>query len=111
MGDEGPAVIGALFDQVEFVAAARAVLNLIEIAIGRESQALGTADAIGPDLRQRPGLSGERIAGRRRAVLGDADHLAQMGVEILRHRPGTRTRVVAVADGDIEKAILADSDA
>ena len=107
MADDGPAVIGALLDQIEFVAAARAVLGLPDLAVIVEGQAFLAATADGPDLGTGAVLADEGIARRRLAVGGDAQDLAQMGVEGLRHQPGIGAAGVAVADGDIEIAVLA----
>src|SRR5206468_12280018 len=109
--DDGPAVIAALLDQVQLIAAAWAVLVFPKIAVIVEGEPFLAALADGPDLGQGTVLAGKGIAGRRFAVPGDAEDLAQMGVERLRHAPGKGTAGVAIADGDIEQTILADGDA
>src|SRR5690606_571550 len=49
-----PAVVGALLDQVELVAALRAVLTLPDVAVGIDREALRAAVPVAPDLR--PGV-------------------------------------------------------
>src|SRR5258708_30153922 len=101
---DGPAVIAALLDQVEFVAAARTVFGLPQIAVIVEGEPFLAALADGPDLRQAAVRAGEGIAGRGSAVLGDAEDLAQMGVQRLRHPPGEGGALVAVAAADLWRA-------
>ena len=108
--DHRPAVVLALLDDVELVAAARTVLGFPQAAGPRiERQAFLAADAIGPDLGQDARLAEERIVGRRRAVGRDVNDLAEMGVQPLRHVP--RRRIRAVADGHEQVAVGPDRDA
>src|SRR5258706_8842722 len=83
-GHDGPSVVFALLHDVQLVAAARAVLVFPEAA-GRwvERHALLVAHTVGPDLRKNPGLTEERIAGRRSAVIRDVDDLVDAIVHSL----------------------------
>src|SRR5581483_71099 len=76
VADDRPAVIGALFDDVQFVAAARPMFGLPQPALRIEGEAFLAAPANGPDLGQGTGFADERIAGRGLAVAGDAHDLA-----------------------------------
>ena len=70
IGDERPAIVLALLDQVQLVAAARAMLDLPQFAGGRKRQAIGRADAAGPGFRGRQVGAGKGIG---------ADHLRRLG--------------------------------
>ena len=78
--DHRPAVVLALLDDVQLVTAARAVLHFPQPAVGRERQPLRRPVAHGPRARQAQ----RRIAGRRLAFGRDVNHLAQIGIQVLR---------------------------
>src|ERR1043166_9137407 len=69
--DERPAVILALLDQVQLVAAARAVLDFPKLARGRKRHAVGRADAAGPGFRWRPVGAVEGVGADDFGGLGD----------------------------------------
>src|SRR5260221_2502298 len=62
VGDDGPAVVLALLDEVQLVAAARAMFDLPELTGGGERQAVGGADATRPGFRGREVGAGKGIA-------------------------------------------------
>ena len=68
MTDDGPAIVGALLDQVEFVAAARAMFDFPKLAGCVEGKPFLAATAGGPDFGQGAFLAGEWIARRGLAV-------------------------------------------
>src|SRR5262249_14833195 len=77
--DHRPAVILALDDDVDLVAAAWAMLDLPDIASCRvDRQALLVAMAITPDLRLGAVAADEGIVRGSRSVRRTADHFAQM---------------------------------
>ncbi len=78
--DHRPAVVLALLDDVQLVTAPRAVLHFPQPAVGREGQPLRRPVSHGPRARQPQ----RRIAGRRLALGRDVNHLAQIGVQVLR---------------------------
>ena len=83
--DHAPAVVLARLDDVDLVAALRAVLRLPQLAADRiPRQALRIAMAVAPDRRQRAGLADERVVLRHRAVVVDAMDLAGRLGEVLR---------------------------
>jgi hypothetical protein len=72
-------------DDIDFVAAARAMLDLPQRAgRGVQRQALHVAMAVAPDFGLGARLPDEGIVVRRLAVGGDADQLADVVAEILR---------------------------
>ena len=85
VADHRPAVILALADDVDLVAAARAVFDLPEIAGSRvDRETLLIAVAVAPDFRLRVGAADKWIVCRRRAVGRDPDQLAEMIGKVLR---------------------------
>src|SRR5437868_14755587 len=85
VADHRPAVVLALADDVDFIAAARAVLGLPQVAgRGIDGEALLIAMTVAPDLRLRAGAADEGIVLRHRAVRRNADQLAEMVIESLR---------------------------
>ena len=74
---------------------------------GLDRRALRVAVAIGPDFRPRARLAREWIAGRGRAVFGDADGFAQMRRQVLRAVPHN----VALAERDEQIAVRRKDDA
>src|SRR5262249_10383851 len=121
--DDGPAVVLALLDEVDLVAALRAVLGLPERARGGgERETLRIAVAPAPDLGQRALPSAERIGLRNRAVvvqphdlaLAAAQVLRRMALEIRIHRaigPPREQARHAVAHRHVELAVRAERDA
>ena len=100
LGDDDPAVVLARLDEVHFVAAARAELGLPDLArhgMQREAQRIAIPDGV--DLGLVSGLPDERIVRRNRAVVTNAQNLADVGGRILR-----QFAVVAVAAGHVEEA-------
>ena len=94
--DQRPAVVLAFLDDVQLVAAARAVIVLPQTAGSRiERQPFGAAHAVRPDLGKDARLADERIVGRRRPIRRDANDLAEVVVELLRDVPRRRIRTVA----------------
>src|SRR5262244_406684 len=85
VADHRPAVILALLDDVDLVAAARPMLVLPQLpGHGVEREALGIAVAVAPDLRLGGRPADERIVRRDRAIGPDADDLAEIVGRILR---------------------------
>src|SRR4029450_13115862 len=85
IADHRPAVVLALLDQVDLVAAARPMLVLPDLAARRmASEALGVAMAVAPDFRLRALPADERVVRRAGAVGPDADDLADVVAEVLR---------------------------
>src|SRR6185503_1385723 len=83
--DDGPAVVLALLDDVELVAALRTVLALPERVGGPvEVEALRIAMAVTPDLGQRAGAADERVVLRDAAVVVQANDLALTAAQVLR---------------------------
>ena len=93
IGDERPAIILALLDQVQLVSAARAMLDLPQFAGGGKRQAVGCADAAGPGFGRRQigagkgvgayylrGLGGFGVTGRIDQRNGGGAGLAEVGV-------------------------------
>ena len=112
MRDDRPAVILALFDDVEFVAAARAMFVFPQAAgCGIKGQALFAAVTDGPDFRQRAGRTEEWIAGRGLALRRNVDDLAEIRVQLLRHVPRRGSGTVAVANDYKQIAVGRDGDA
>src|SRR5204863_7664429 len=89
--DHRPAVIPALADDIDLVAAARTVLDFPKLAVCRvDRKSLFVAMTIAPDFRLGAVAADEGIVGRRRTIGRDADHLAEMVGKVL--------RLVAVAE-------------
>src|SRR5262249_47081691 len=85
VADHRPAVILALLDQVDLVAAPRPMLVLPQLSgHGVEREPLGIAVAVAPDLRLGGGLAGEGIVRRNGAIGPDANDLAEVIGKILR---------------------------
>src|SRR5690606_24449476 len=101
--DQRPAVVPAGQDPAQPVAAARPVLDGPEPALWVERHRLDVAVAERPDLRPRILLADERVVLRHGAVRRDAQHLAEMVVELL--RVYAHGRVEAVAGGDVQHAV------
>ena len=60
IGRQRPAVILAGFDQVQLIAAHRAIFGFPQFAIGRKSQTVGRTEAAGPGFRRRQIRTGQR---------------------------------------------------
>src|SRR5262245_15498091 len=85
VADHWPAVILALLDEVDLVAAARPMLVLPQLSgHGVEREALGIAVAVAPDLRLGGRPADEGIVRRNRAIGPDANDLAEIVGKILR---------------------------
>src|SRR5215468_6880238 len=85
VADHRPAVILALLDEIDLVAAARPMLVLPQLSgHGVEREPLGIAVAVAPDLRLGGRLADEGIVRRNRAIGPDANDLAEVVGEILR---------------------------
>jgi hypothetical protein len=107
VGDDGPAVVLARFDAVDLVAAARAVLDGVELAVGGvEGDALRVAVALRPDLGQCLCAILERVVGGNAAVRIDMDDGTGIVLPVLGTIP-----VATVADADEKRAVFGDSDA
>ena len=107
VGDERPAVVGARLQDVELVAAERAVLVLPQLArLGMERQPLRTAVAGRVDLGQVSRLAGKRVVGRRGAVVAQPQHLAGVLLGLLR-----AVLLLPLAGGEIEEAGAVEGDA
>ena len=110
VGDDGPAVVLALLDDVQLIATARSVFVVPELAgKGVCGKTFGVANAICPDFRQRAGFVEEGIVGGRRSVGGDVEDLAEVTAQVLCDRPGWG--VGAVTRGDEQGAIGREDDA
>ncbi len=66
IGDQRPAIVLSRLDQVQLIAAERAMLDLPQFARGRERQAIGRADAAGPGFSRRQISAWERIGAHHR---------------------------------------------
>src|SRR5260221_4465951 len=88
MRNHRPSVILAFLDDVQLVAAARAMLGFPQAPSRIEGQAFLAAQAIGPDFRKNTRLPQKRIVGRGRAVGRDVNDLTEIGVHALRDVPG-----------------------
>ena len=107
VGGHRPAVVLALLDHVQLVAAARAVLARPQRAGRRiDVEALRVAVAVAPDRLHRAGRVHERVVLRRRAVVVDAVDLAVRALEVLR-----RVEVAAVPDRVVEMLVLVPEEA
>ncbi len=107
IGDDRPAIVLARLDQVNLIAAARAVLDGVEFAGGLvERDALRVAVALRPDFRERLSSRPERVIGRDAAVGIDMYDRARIVLPVLR-----AIAIAAIADADEEAAILGDRDA
>src|SRR5262249_38903021 len=108
IADHRPAIVLALLDDVDLVAALRAVLLLPQFSAHRmEREALRIAMSVAPDFAARARASDERIVRRDRAVGGDAHDLAVVDAKILRRV----ARAEMIAERDEEIAVLALRDA
>ncbi len=107
VGDDGPAVVEAFFDQIEFVAAARAVLGVEEFAgYGVEGEALRVAVAVAPYSSIGFGVTDEGIISGDAAVVVEAMDFAVGARYIL----GVRA-LAAFADGEEEITLAIEGDA
>src|SRR5262245_7380757 len=85
VADHRPAVILALLDKVDLVAAARPMLVLPQLSgDGVERKPLGISVAVAPDLWLGRRLADEGIVRRNRAIGPDANDLAEVVAKILR---------------------------
>src|SRR5262249_24469944 len=85
VADHWPAVILALLDEVDLVAAARPMFVLAQLSgQGVEREALGIAVAVAPDLGLGGRPADEGIDRRNRAIGPDANDLAEVVGKILR---------------------------
>ena len=101
-GDHRPAVIGAGADDVDLVAALRAVLVRPQLVGQRvERRALDVAVAEGELLGQGARLADEGVVLRHAAVVMQADHRAGMVVQ-----PLGAIHLAAVAERDVEEAAV-----
>ena len=101
-----PAVVLALLDHVQLVAAARAVLARPQRAGRRiDVEALRVAVAVAPDRLHGARRVHERVVLRRRAVVVDAMDLAVRALQVLR-----RVEVAAVADRVVEELVLVEEE-
>ena len=98
VADHWPAVVRALRQHVDLVAALRAVLDFPERPRHRVlREAVRIAMSERPDLRERASAAGERIVSGHRAVEPEPEHLAPGAAELL----GLFTRTV-IAERDEE---------
>src|SRR5581483_4358033 len=99
-----PAVIAAFADDVDLIAAFRAVLLLPQFVRPRiEREPFRISRAVGPDLRRNALLADKGIVRRRFSVRRDADDLADGVHEVLRF---LRLEVIAERDEQIAVARL-----
>ena len=106
VGDDRPTVVEALLDEVELVAAARAVFDVVEFAgDGMEGEALRVAVTVAPDGGCGFGVLHERIVGGDAAVVMDAVNFAGGPGEVL-----GIFAVAAFADGEEQKTGAIESD-
>src|SRR5688572_1085115 len=104
VGDRRPAIVLAFARDVHFIAAARAVFDLPQLAgLWMESRRLDVAVTEGPDLRPHAFLADERIVLRYGAVGVDAHELADQAVHLLRLHAAGSDR--PIAEGDEQRAI------
>src|SRR4030095_1114604 len=107
VGGARPAVIGAGFQEVELVAAARAMLALPHAAgLGVHGEPLRIAMPPGEDLRPYVGLADEGIVRRPRPVVAQPHDLAAEVVEIL-----CPLWLIALGRGDVHQAGAIEGDA
>src|SRR5690606_12352596 len=104
IGLQRPSVIPAGSDEVQLIAAARAVLNDPVAALRVHRCRLDVAMTERKDLRHRALFSHEGVVIGNAAVRPDAQGLAHMVVELLRKRPHVCIR--PVARRDVEQALL-----
>src|SRR5262245_17354731 len=103
VADHRPAVVQALLDQVDLVAALRAVLVLPQLAgLRMEDEALRVAVAIAPDLGLSAVAAAEWTVGRHRAVRPHPHDLADVVGEVLR----LLAREIMVAQRQEQAAVL-----
>src|SRR5581483_7415560 len=108
IADHRPAVVLALLDEVDLIAAARAVLLLPQFAADRmKGEALRVAVAVAPDLRTCALSADERIVLRNAAVRRDAHDLAVVDGEVL--RLVARPEMIAERDEQIAVGALRDA--
>lgn len=106
VGDDGPAVVEAFFDEVEFVAAAGPVLSVEEFSGYRvEGEALRVAVAIAPDGGIGFSVTDEGIIGGDAAVVVEAMDFAVGARDILSVRA-----LAAFADGEVEITLAIEGD-
>ena len=110
VGDGRPAVVAPLPRHVQFVAAARAVLDLPQFS-GRRVQrrCLHVAMAVGPDLGPHVGLAHERIVLGHRSVRVEAHDLPEQAVEALCLHAAFGDR--PLAERDEQRAVAAEDQA
>ncbi len=101
MADDRPAVVSALDEDIDLVAAGGAVLLLEHGARARpQRQSLRIAMTVRPDLRCRVAPAHERVVRRHATVIVQAHDLAAVAGQVL----GV-VRRVAVTDGDVQMTV------
>src|SRR3546814_8464090 len=100
IGDDRRAVILALFDQVELVAALGTHFMFPEATLAVEGDAERVAVTQAPDLRRDRALVVKGVVARHAACVGEAYDLAQVCVPVLRG-----VELLAPAAVHIEKAV------
>src|SRR3546814_12915487 len=106
IGDDRIAVILALFDQVELVAALGTHFMFPEATLAVEGDAERVAVTQAPDLRRDRALVVKGVVARHAACVGEAYDLAQVCVPVLRG-----VELLALAAGNIEQAVGRDGEA
>src|SRR5688572_28762097 len=109
IADDRPAVVLALLDAIQLVAALRPMLVRPQVAGLRvDDEALRVAMAVAPDLRARALATDERVVRRHAAVVVEAQDLALVVRQVLR-RVGFEValgRRLAIAGRQEEEALL-----
>ena len=113
VGNHRPSVVAAGPDDVELVAALRAVFCFPDLAgLGMKDERHGIADAERVDLRFVSGPAGEGVVGGRGAVVIQPQHLAVVTARILRVFGRRQSRASAIgnrhADGHVDLAVAAE---
>src|SRR4030095_9662117 len=106
--DNGPAIVGATLDDVDFVSTHRSVLtgpDLTRLGVNRHSLRIPVSVRV--DFRLRAGTADERIVGGDSALLVKSDDLSIVIAEILRERFRHRT---TVANRCVKHSILVKND-
>src|SRR5690606_17055738 len=98
LGDERIPVVRAAAHEIELVAAARPHLDVPQTPLGVEREPERVAVPERPDLGGNAPTLGERVVVRHRAVVAEADDLAEIRIEVLR-----RIEFLSLAGADPEE--------